>query len=166
MTEFDAQRNELFFAKKVMLVEGNTEKIAVPLVFQAMQADINQLGVSIVECGGKTKLPLFVRVLKAFGIPYVVLADHDVKEIMQEWGDKQKAEVKERNCKHAQWNKDIEGICDSACLFWLYPNFEGALGLPHTESDKIDNALAKFVDAQKDDIPDCLRNPIEKLLTL
>lgn len=166
MTEFDAQRNELFFAKKVMLVEGNTEKIAVPLVFQAMQADINQLGVSIVECGGKTKLPLFVRVLKAFGIPYVVLADHDVKEINEEWEDKRKAKEKERNCKHDQWNKDIECICDSACLFWLYPNFEGALGLSHTESDKIANALAKFVDAQKDDIPDCLRKPIEKLLTL
>jgi predicted ATP-dependent endonuclease of OLD family len=166
MTEFDAQRNELFFAKKVMLVEGNTEKIAVPLVFQAMQVDVNQLGVSIVECGGKTKLSLFVRVLKAFGIPYVVLADHDIRKINEEWEDKRKVKVKEQNCKHNQWNKDIEGICDSACLFWLYPNFEGALGLSHNESDKIDNALAKFVDAQQEDIPDCLRKPIEKLLTL
>ncbi len=55
MTEFDSQRNELFFARRVMFVEGNTENVALPLVFRALGIDINKENISVIECGGKTK---------------------------------------------------------------------------------------------------------------
>ncbi len=165
MTEFDAQRNELFFAKKVFLVEGNTEKIALPLIFKALKMDLNNLGISVIECGGKTQTVLFIRVLKAFKIPYVVLVDHDVKKIEDGWTEERREKEIKNNQKHEKWNKDIQDICDSDCLFWLHSCFEDELGLPKNESEKIDNALAKFINAGEEDIPECLCNPIKKLLS-
>jgi putative ATP-dependent endonuclease of OLD family len=84
LTEFDAQHDELFFARKVIFVKGNTEKVALPLTFESIGVDINRLGISVVECGGKTTLPLFMRVAEALEIPYVVLADDDFREIKPE----------------------------------------------------------------------------------
>ena len=56
LTEFDAQRSELFFARSVLLVEGATEKLLLPLVLQRLGHDLNLLGISVVEVGGKTKI--------------------------------------------------------------------------------------------------------------
>jgi putative ATP-dependent endonuclease of the OLD family len=163
MTEFDAQRNELFFAKRVMFVEGMTEKIALPLAFKALGIDVNREGISVVECGGKTKLPLFVRVAKALEIPYVVLADYDVREIKAEWSEPRRKNEEERNKKHLQWNAELEKVTDRDRLFFLKPSFEAEVGLPEGEDEKIDNALKRFEVAKAADIPDCLRDPIERL---
>lgn len=164
LTEFDTQRNELFFARGVVLVEGVTEKLAVPQAFRALGIDINRLGVSVVEVGGKTKLPLFVRVCNALGIPYVVIADHDVRKIDDTWGEKRKADEAERNRKHERWNKEIEKVCTDGSLFWLRPNFEAELGLPQEEDEKVERALARFKDARNADIPDALGRPLKSVL--
>jgi CRISPR-associated exonuclease Cas4 len=156
MTEFDAQRNELFFASKVMLVEGITEKIALSLVFRALGIDINQSGISIVECGGKTKLPLFVLVVKALGIPYIVLADEDTHKDRPE---------KENN-KHKQWNEALQNVADADRLFFLKPDFESEVGLPHDESEKVSQALIRFQSMKAAEVPDCLKNPINRLLEI
>ncbi len=164
LTEFDTQRNELFFARGVVLVEGVTEKLAIPLAFRALGKDINRLGISVVEVGGKTKLPLFVTVCNALGIPYVVVADHDIRKISDTWGEKRKADEEERNRKHGRWNKEIAKVCTDGSLFWLRPDFETELGLPHHEDEKPERALARFTDARQGDIPEPLRRPLEALL--
>jgi predicted ATP-dependent endonuclease of OLD family len=164
LTEFDAQRDELFFARKVIFVEGNTEKVALPLAFEALGIDINKLGISVVECGGKTKLPLFMRVAEALEIPYVVLADNDICEIKPEWGEQRKKQEEADNAKHRTWNKEIEKACLKGKLFWLSPNFEAVLGLPANESEKIDRAIAMFIAIKKENIPGVLLAPIEALL--
>ncbi|HVS60349.1 MAG TPA: AAA family ATPase [Gemmatimonadaceae bacterium] len=166
LTEFDAQRNELFFARKVLLVEGATEKIALPLALKALGHDINQLGISVVECGGKTKLPLFVKVAKALEIPYIVLADTDIRVIPAEADDKKRKAIEEDNRKHERWNKDLEDTTDSGHLFWMTPSFEHELGLPMKESDKLDRALEKFAVITKSDLPTSLIAPIEALMKL
>jgi predicted ATP-dependent endonuclease of OLD family len=164
LTEFDTQRNELFFAKKVFLVEGNTEKIAVPLAMRALGIDINRIGISVIECGGKTKMPLFLRVIKALSIPYVALADHDIREPDSDWSPKRQQEQVENNKKHAQWNKELEGSADVGRLFWMKPDFEGEIGLPSNEAEKIDKAMKAFSVIGKDEIKKCLLEPIETLL--
>ena len=164
MTEFDSQRNEMFFARRVMFVEGNTEKVALPLVFRALEIDVNKENISVVECGGKTKIPLFVKVAKVFRIPYVVLVDHDIQEIKEDWSDKRKEKERERNKKHGSWNSTILDVADGSRTFWMKPDFEGELGLPRDESSKIDQALSRFDEATDEDIPDCLRDPVEKLM--
>lgn len=77
ITEFDAARSELFLARAVVLVEGLTEKLVLPFVFSALGYDVDREAISIVECGGKPNIPLFVRICKATGIPYVVVHDSD-----------------------------------------------------------------------------------------
>lgn len=164
LTEFDAERKELFFAKAVLLVEGATEKVALPLAFKALGHDINRLGISIVEVGGKTKVPLFVRVLKSLKIPYAVLADHDIQQMDDSWSEKKRKNVSDNNNKHERWNRDIESVCENGSLFWMKPNFESELGLPKNENEKIDRALEKFTNATKSDIPQSLSAPIEFLI--
>jgi predicted ATPase len=79
MTEFDAARSELFLARAVVLVEGLTEKLVLPFVFSALGYDVDREAISIIECGGKPNIPLFARICRATGIPFLVLHDSDRK---------------------------------------------------------------------------------------
>jgi len=79
VTEFDAARSELFLARAVVLVEGLTEKLVLPFVFSALGYDVDREAISIIECGGKPNLPLFARICRATGVPFVVVHDSDAK---------------------------------------------------------------------------------------
>ena len=166
LTEFDTQRNELFFARCVLLVEGVTEKIALPLLFRALGHDANRLGISVVEVGGKTKLPLFASVCTALKIPFVALADHDVREVDTSVSEVQQRKQHEKNTNHERWNADIKKACPASLLFWLKPNFETECGLPHAEGEKIDRALERFAAAGETDVTDILRRVIAKVVEL
>ncbi|MBN2491311.1 MAG: AAA family ATPase [Planctomycetes bacterium] len=166
MTEFDAQRNELFFARSVLLVEGATEKVLLPPVFQKMGHDPNRLGISVVEVGGKTKIPLFAKVCQAMEIPFVVLADHDVRDIDASWSDKRQNEEADRNRKHERWNRDTELACQEGALFWAKPDLESELGLPREESEKIDRAFEWIAGVTPEQLPGVLRDPIEKAVEM
>ncbi len=166
ITEFDTQRNELFFARCVLLVEGGTEKVALPLLFRALGHDVNRLGISVVEVGGKTKLPLFASVCTALKIPSVVLADHDVREVDGSWSETQQKEQREKNTKHERWNTDIMKSCPDDALFWMKPDFETECELPHAEAEKIDRALERFSGANETDVPAVLRPVIAKVVEL
>jgi predicted ATP-dependent endonuclease of OLD family len=79
MCEFDAERAELFMSRCAMLVEGMTEKLAFPFVFRALGHDADREQISVVECGGKSNLPLFVEICKRARVPYVVVHDSDMR---------------------------------------------------------------------------------------
>jgi predicted ATPase len=78
--EFDATRSELLLSRAALLVEGLTEKLVFPFVFQALGYDADREEISIVECGGKPNIALIARVCGATGIPYVVVHDRDASE--------------------------------------------------------------------------------------
>lgn len=81
-TRFNASMNELFFAKRVLLVEGPEDVIAVGASLKAQGRIVNrteELEWSVISCGGKDAIPFFQRVLNAFAIPYRVLHDLDIK---------------------------------------------------------------------------------------
>ena len=111
-------------------------------------------------------MPLFMKVAEALDIPYVVLADTDIKEIKPEWGDPRKAHEESENAKHQRWNKDIDSVCNKGRVFWLDPNFESVMGLPQNESEKIDRAIETFTAMKKDEVPLHLVDPIQALLKL
>jgi putative ATP-dependent endonuclease of OLD family len=72
---FNPDKNELFFAGKVVLVEGATEKVILPIL--ARYIDCFDHKVSIIDCGSKFNLTLYMEVLNAFRIPYLVIHDED-----------------------------------------------------------------------------------------
>jgi len=75
----DVTRGELFFAKGVILVEGDAEKFLLPTLAEVCEdIDLDALGVSICSIGGTNFAP-YVRLLGPNGldIPFVVLTDFD-----------------------------------------------------------------------------------------
>lgn len=68
-------RGELFFAKKVILVEGPTEKVVLPKL--AKKAGIFHHEYTLIDCSGKSNMPLYISLLNKYRIPYVVVYDSD-----------------------------------------------------------------------------------------
>lgn len=91
-------RGEMFFAKKVILVEGQTDKIA--LSYLAKKLGIYNYNYSIVECGSKSIIPQFIKILNAYKIPYVAVYDKD----NHKW--RNETEIENSNIK----NKKIKGL--------------------------------------------------------
>ncbi len=69
------ERSESFFAKKVVIVEGPTEKAVIP--FLAKQLGIFKYDYSFIETSGKEAIPLYVHLFNCFKIKYVVVYDKD-----------------------------------------------------------------------------------------
>ena len=72
---FNPDRSEVFFAKRVALVEGATEKALLPLLARRLKKF--DYRVSIIDCGGKHNILLYMKVLNAFKIPSISLYDED-----------------------------------------------------------------------------------------
>ncbi len=68
-------RSEIFFAKKVILVEGQTDKIV--LGYLSKKLGIYKYDYSILECGSKSLIPQFIKLLNVFKIPYIAVYDKD-----------------------------------------------------------------------------------------
>ena len=74
----DVTRGELFFARGIILVEGDAEKFLVPAFAEALGISLDVLGISICSVGGTNFAP-YVKLLGPSGlsIPFVVLTDLD-----------------------------------------------------------------------------------------
>jgi len=66
-----------FFAKRVVLVEGPTESLALPVYMAAVGLDCAKEGVAIVPVGGKGNLAKWWRLFTAYEIPTYVVFDND-----------------------------------------------------------------------------------------
>jgi len=68
-------RSELFFAHKVILVEGATEKTVIPYIAQWSNCFKHEY--SVIDCGSKNNIPAYIALLNKFSIPYVAVYDID-----------------------------------------------------------------------------------------
>lgn len=152
LSEFDSERSELFLARAALLVEGRTEKVVFPFVFAAIGRDADREAISIVECGGKGNLPLFIRICQAAGIPYVVVHDRDAQP-----GREPLAGERERNAQIAELAGEGQTIV-------LEPDFEGVAGL-RGRSHKPERALERFA-ARDAEVPEPLARAAELVLAL
>jgi putative ATP-dependent endonuclease of the OLD family len=116
-------RNEMFFADKVVLVEGQTEK----MMFQAWAnyffgEDISLISqVSYIDCLGKFNFQHYIRILNEFQIPFVVVVDSDVHK---------SAQTRRMN----QYIKD-DAFAANGLYFELEPDFEGQFSIVNPEVD-------------------------------
>ncbi|MBN1803157.1 MAG: ATP-dependent endonuclease [Candidatus Lokiarchaeota archaeon] len=107
------ERNELFFADKVVLVEGQTEK----MLFQAWanhfyRDDIALLSqVTYIDCVGKFNFQQFIKVLGEFQIPFVAIYDTDSNnpEFDPTKNIHIKRAVSEQGGKYFELDPDFEG---------------------------------------------------------
>jgi predicted ATP-dependent endonuclease of OLD family len=140
MSEFDAERSELFLSRAAVLVEGLTEKLALPFVFAALGQDPDQEGISIVECGGKSNIPLFARICQAARIPFVVLHDRDVPT------------GTEPSPAEEALNDLIARVAGSHRTVVLEPDFEAVAGL-RGHKGKPHRAWQRFRSLRRSDVP-------------
>jgi hypothetical protein len=153
LSELDAERSELFLARAALLVEGRTEKLTLPFVFRALGHDADRLGISIVECGGKPNIPLFVRICEAARVPYVAMHDRDAPV--------------GRKPIHGErvLNAQIQELAGPEHVVVLTPDFEGEAGL-YGHSHKPERAWARFSALAPGDVPEPLRLAVERVVAL
>jgi hypothetical protein len=150
LAEFDAERAEIFLSRGVMLVEGRTEKVALPFIFRALGYDADQEAITVVDCAGKGNISLFAEICNACGIPYVVLHDRDAPR------GQQPAEA-ERVA-----NETILRIAGRRRTVTLVPDFEGVTGLK-ARRGKPEAAWRQFQGANPE-VPAPLRQAVERVV--
>lgn len=121
-THFNPERNELFFARKVLFVEGDSDKILFStLCEKKWDINIDERGISIISCGGKGGVSYFLGVCKLIGFEdYFAVWDKD--QNLDNPGSLNRAKENEKGLE-------------------LDPNLEGFLGLAQgNDVDKVKNA--------------------------
>jgi len=68
-------RSELFFAKRVLLVEGPTDKTLIPWLAKRLR--VFRFDYTVIDCGSKNNIPLYCQLLNKFKIPYIAIYDKD-----------------------------------------------------------------------------------------
>lgn len=142
LKEFNPYYCEAFFADKVLLVEGQTEAFAAKVLLDAI-CESYQLEeeLFIVDCGGKTTIPLFQKILENFRIPYYVI--HDLDQPVAKNGN-----------VHPSWkpNFDIQENLESAQAnglqaraFIFNPCFEECHGYKTNGKDKPLDAYKRVI---------------------
>jgi CRISPR-associated exonuclease Cas4 len=133
-------RGELFFAQRVVFVEGETEKVVLPYLAEKM--GVFNPDISIIDCGSKHNLPLYIVIAEAFEIPYLVIHDEDPvpDPIPADWTEEKKREKQRTfalNDEIKELVKPPLGQVEVLC-----PDFEQAAGVSKSQGAKKGKALA------------------------
>lgn len=140
---FNPDRSELFFARKVILVEGPTEKAALPAL--AKREGCFDHKISVIDCAEKLNLVLYMRVLNAFKIPYVVVHDEDPVDPELEVGGSRHDKDKLKHAKEIyEENNNIQSTLDPNVgkIQIVKPDFEGFLGVSKSHAEKVGKPYA------------------------
>ena len=148
--EFDTERAEIFLSRAVLFVEGRTEKLAFPFIFQALGFDTDREAIAIIDCSGKGNMPLFADICNACEIPYVIVHDRDAP----------------RGTAPAE----TERIANDAILraagrkrtITLVPDFEGIAGLTSRRGKPA--AAWKRFQGPDAEVPGTLRQAVERVV--
>lgn len=85
---WDTQKaNEAFFAKKIILVEWQSESLILPYLFKLVWFDYIKEWISIVRCWSKSEIDRFYRIYNEFWIPCYLIFDWD-KQNSWTWEEK------------------------------------------------------------------------------
>jgi predicted ATPase len=152
LSEFDSDRAELFLARAALLVEGRTEKLTFPLVFEALDVEADKEGIIVLECGGKGNMPLFARICNACGIPYVIVHDRD-------------APAGSRPVEsELVVNRQIQEVAGRRRTVVLVPDFEAVSGVnTRGRSRKPHRAYRRYT-GNNGDVPEPLKQAVDKVV--
>lgn len=151
---FNPDRNEVFFARKVVLVEGATEKVILPLL--ARRIDCFDHKVSIIGCGGKFNLTLYTEVLNAFHIPYLVIHDEDPIDPELEPGGSKHDPDRLREAKRIfEENRRIRETCESqiGSAKEIPGKLEKLLDISRNQAEKLGKPFAALEKYTEEKIP-------------
>lgn len=106
----DVTRGEIFFARGVILVEGDAERFLIPAFADALDIPLDMLGITVCAVGGTNFTP-YVKLLgpQGLNIPHVILTDRD--PIEGKWPRVRRRlanvlDVVEPDDDHSDWHVD------------------------------------------------------------
>jgi AAA15 family ATPase/GTPase len=135
---FFREDNQIFFSDKCLLVEGPVEKYGIPVIANLLSKELGN--VTVISCNGKSKIPYYQLLCKAFEIPYFTLFDLDNKK-----------ENENDNARPFNWAEKI------AC-FTFKMSFEKIFG-----DCSGSNLLIKIDALKKEEVPDEINKAITKI---
>jgi len=118
-SKFCEETNEIFFADKVILVEGFDDKVSCSLALEALGVEFDKANISIIECGGIGNIPAMTKIAGQFGIGVRVIIDEDP-------GNNSTQKIR----------TSIENIAGKQNVFTQRPDLEGMLALPNPLSNE------------------------------
>lgn len=108
----DATKSNLFFAKGIIMVEGDAENILLPVIADILGCPLEKHGVSIVNVGS-TAFLRYSRIMlrkdgSSVGIPIAVVTDCDVRpyDVIEQGDGSKKTVFSEKNDESAQAVED------------------------------------------------------------
>ena len=115
---------ELFFAKRVLVVEGDTEALVIPAFAERARLDLDSAGGTLIGVGGKKALVDYVDLALSFGIPTGILYDRDKSD--------------------EKFNAELDALARRGAQVWsLDPDYESAASAT-VGSDKYQEILDRY----------------------
>lgn len=152
-------RGELFFARTVVLVEGETEQRVLPVLASKLGRRADDM--SVVDCGGKNNLVAYIELLNEFHIPYVVVHDEDPvpDPVPAEWSPDRAKHAREAFSENAKIAAKVDPSLGSVQV--LSPCFEDVAGVSKNQGQKVGKAMAAMVFFKDHEVPRNLATIIE-----
>ncbi len=146
-------RSELFFAKKVILLEGATEKTVIP--YLAKKIGIFRYDYTLIDCGSKDSIQVYVHLLNKFKISYLAVYDKDHQS------GKSSEALQSADQSSAKIESTVNRSIGDSVIF--INDLDEEIGITQA-SDKHKPYLAlNLVSAQAFEIPLPLKSKIEKI---
>jgi predicted ATP-dependent endonuclease of OLD family len=140
---FFREDNQIFSARKCLLVEGPAEKYSLPVLAAKLGYDLGEL--TVISCNGKSKIPYYQLLSKAFEVPYFTLFDLDARG--EDDGDNQRP---------GTWAAD-------GAKWTFTASFEKLLGVSGNADHKGSMVLVKVDAMSKGEIPAEINSAIEAI---
>ncbi|HSA30503.1 MAG TPA: AAA family ATPase [Candidatus Omnitrophota bacterium] len=142
-TVFFREDNQIFFARKCLIVEGPAEKYGMPVLANKINKSL--CDVTIISANGKSKIPYYQLLCKAFGIPYFTVFDLD--------GRKKDESDNKRPCSWIM--EDALAVFDKS--------FEEELGIFRNADHKASSVLIKIDGLGDDQISAAIKKNINTI---
>lgn len=156
-------RSEVFFAKRVLLVEGSADVLAVRSLAQALGHNLDGEDLAVVECSGKSGIAFIGRICKALGIPALAMHDEDLHEPAE--GSELLSAQRKENEREKKVNAEIAEVFESAEIFRHRPSLEAELDIGRNAKDKPRRVAETLTSLAAPDYPPQLIAAVEGLLS-
>ncbi|HHF2916317.1 TPA: ATP-dependent endonuclease [Vibrio diabolicus] len=149
---------EAFFNDKVVLVEGDTEAVAIRnLMGRLVSSGAAKESVHVVNCGTKNNIPFFQKILTYFKIPHWVL--HDVDSKLDKNGDKNTAWTLNERIWEGVESAKSQGV--HSCRFTFESEFETGNGYEYDKS--VGKPYSAFLESNRWSLDDKTKQAIKYL---
>lgn len=143
MLFFDPHVSEIFFADKVIIIEGQSEQLLFNILIQEEKLEV--MNISIINAQSKYNIPLFVKVLNLLEIPYCVMVDED--PFFKPYFIKSNLDKIKGKKKHYRLNSTIANVIDYTLgkLVIISPDLDGFLGVSRSQMKKLGKPTAIYL---------------------